>query len=252
MNKRLLAASAALGLLTAHARAAETTPGAPADWGFDIAGMDRSAVPGNDFFRYANGTAVSHIVIPPDRTNYGAFIHLADLSEQRVHAILDEASAHVADAPTDGIGKAGALYKAFMDETRAETLGAGPMKPELAQVTALKTPTDFATLQGHAQTSFQGSLFAMAIEPDAKDPTTYAVTLGQAGLGMPDRDYYLAAQFADKKAKYPEFRHPHAHAGGLARAGGRGAEGDRLRSRRSPRRTGRGPTSATRTRCTTR
>ena len=205
MNRRILAASAALGLLATQAGAAEKTPGASGNWGFDLAGMDRSAAPGRDFFDYANGTAVSHIVIPPDRTNYGAFIALADLSEKRVHDILEQASAHVADAPTDGIGKAGAMYKAFMDEAQAETLGAAPMKPELAQITALKTPEDFAVLQGRAQTTFQGSLFAMSIEPDAKDPTSYAISLGQSGLGMPDRDYYLEKQFAEKKAKYAAY-----------------------------------------------
>ena len=205
MNRRILAAGAAFGLLAANAYAAEKTPQAAAGWGFDLSGMDRTVAPGNSFYDFANGTAVSKIVIPPDRTNFGAFVALADLSEQRVHAILDDASAHVTDTPSDGIGKAGALYKAFMDEGQAEKLGATPMAPELAQIRALKTPTDFAELQGHAQTSFQGSLFAMSIDADAKDPTKYAVSIGQAGLGMPDRDYYLEKQFADKKAKYADF-----------------------------------------------
>ncbi len=194
MNKRILAAGAAVGLLATHAHAATS-------WGFDVSGMDRQAVPGNSFYDYANGTAVSHITIPADRTNFGAFIQLADLSEQRVHAILEEA----ATQPTDGIGKTGAMYKSFMDEAHVETLGTAPMKAELAQVQALRTPVEFATLQGRAQTTFQGSLFGMTIEPDAKDPTKYAITLGQSGLGMPDRDYYLSAQFADKKAKYAGF-----------------------------------------------
>jgi len=201
MNRRILAAGAALGLLTATGHAAEKSP----DWGFDTAGMDRKVAAGHDFFAFANGVAVSHIVIPPDRTNFGAFVALTDLSEKRVHTILDEASAKAADHPADGIGKAGAMYKAFMDEAGAEQRGATPMKAEQEQITALKTKTDFATLQGRAQTSYQGSLFAMAIEPDAKDPTRYSVSIAQAGLGMPDRDYYTAAQFADKKAKYAGF-----------------------------------------------
>ena len=209
MNRRLLAAGAAFGLLAAQAHAAEKTPQAASkaasDWGFDLAGMNRTVLPGNSFYDFANGTAVSKIVIPADRTNYGAFIALADLSETRVHAILNEASAHVADAPANGIGKAGAIYKAFMDEAQVEKLGAAPLAPEIAQVRAMKTAEDFAVLQGRAQTTFQGSLFAMAIEPDAKDPTKYAISIGQAGLGMPDRDYYLEAQFANKKAKYGPF-----------------------------------------------
>ena len=202
MNRRILAASAALGLLATQASAAEKRPDTAGNWGFDLAGMDRAVTPGNDFYDFANGTAVSHIVIPPDRTNYGAFIALADLSEKRVHDILDQASAQASDTPADGIGKAGAMYKAYMDEAQAERLGAAPMRPELAQITALKTPRDFAELQGRAQTTMQGSLFSLSIQPDAKDPSVYAIYLGQSGLGMPDRDYYLEQQFADKKAKY--------------------------------------------------
>ncbi len=206
MNRRILAAGAAFSLLSVAATAAETTQTFPTGtWGFDLSGMNRKVAPGNNFFDFADGTAVAGIVIPPDRTNFGAFIALADLSEQRVHAILNEASAHVADQPTDAIGKAGAMFKAFMDEAAVEKLGAAPLKPELAEIAALKTPANFAALQGRAQTTFQGSLFSMDIEPDLKDPTKYSISLGQAGLGMPDRDYYISAQFADKKAKYAAF-----------------------------------------------
>ncbi len=188
------------------AQAAETSAPAAGDgWGFDTAGMDRTVKPGANFYSFANGNAVKAIAIPPDRSSYGAFIMLRELSEQRVHGILDEASAHVADQPGDGLGKAAALYRTFMDEAAAEQHGAAPMKRELAQVTALKTAADFATLQGQAQSTFQGSLFAMTVQPDAKNPNVYAIQLGQSGLGMPDRDYYLAAQFADKKAKYSGF-----------------------------------------------
>jgi putative endopeptidase len=203
MTRRLLIASAAFGCLALSAYAA-TTPNF-GSWGFDLTGRDTSVKPGDNFFDYANGTAVKNMVIPPDRTNFGAFIELADLSEQRVHGILDDAAAKASDAPTNSIGKAGAMYKAFMDEAHVEQLGAKPLEADLAAVKALQTATDFATLQGKAQSSFQGSLFAMDIEPDAKDPTKYIINLGQAGLGMPDRDYYLTAQFADKKAKYAAF-----------------------------------------------
>jgi putative endopeptidase len=206
MNKRHLLAGAAILLACVSASAAEKSPpAAEGPWGFGLSGMDKTVKPGVDFYAYANGAAVKAIVIPPDRTSFGSFVVLTDLSQKRVHAILEDASAHAAATPTDGIGKAGALYHAFMDEAAAEAHGAAPLKPELAQVAALKTAADFATLQGHAQTDFQGSLFGMSVEPDAKDPTKYAIQLAQAGLGMPDRDYYLAAQFADKKAKYTGF-----------------------------------------------
>jgi putative endopeptidase len=203
MKQWSLLASTAF-VLVAFAAHAGTAPSF-GSWGFDLTGEDKSVKPGDNFFEFANGTAVKNMVIPPDRTNFGAFIELADLSEQRVHGILDEASAHVAGAPTDSIGKAGAMYKAFMDEAGVEARGAKPLQADLDDIRAVKTPADFATLLGRGQTGYQASLFSMDIEPDAKDPTKYAINLGQGGLGMPDRDYYLSVQFADKKAKYAAF-----------------------------------------------
>src|SRR6185369_15883973 len=50
--------------------------------------------------------------------------------------------------------------------------------------------------------TFGGSFFGASVNEDAKDPEHYAVYLGQAGLGLPDRDYYLEAGFAPQKAKY--------------------------------------------------
>jgi putative endopeptidase len=210
MKKLMLAAGVALCALWGGAAPAGETakPAGGAGygpWGFDLKGRDTAVRPGDNFFEYADGTAVRDMVIPPDRTNFGAFSVLRDLSESRVHKILEDASAHAAGAPSDGLGKAGALYKAFMDEAAVEKRGASPLAAELAQIRALKTAADFAALQGSAQSNFQGSLFSMGIQPDAKDPTQYAITIGQAGLGLPDRDYYLAKEFADKKAKYTGF-----------------------------------------------
>jgi len=204
MNRARLIATAAFGLIALAARGAEkTAPATPfGAWGFDLSGENTAVKPGDNFFEYSDGTAVKNIVIPPDRTSYGAFNQLAELSEKRVHGILDHAAATATDHPADAIGKAGAMFKAFMDEAKVESLGAWPLAPDLAAIAAVKTPADFAALQGHAQTGFQGSLFAMDIEPDAKDPTKYAIVVAQSGLGMPDRDYYLTKQFADKKAKY--------------------------------------------------
>ncbi|MBE7219866.1 MAG: hypothetical protein INR64_15455, partial [Caulobacteraceae bacterium] len=62
-------------------------------WGFDTSGEDRAVKPGDDFFRYANGAWLKRVDIPSDRTRFGAFDILSVLSENRVHAILDDASA---------------------------------------------------------------------------------------------------------------------------------------------------------------
>jgi putative endopeptidase len=199
MRRWTLLASAALMCLPLYARAE------PAKLGFDLAGRDKSVKPGDNFFRYANGTYLDHLIIPPDRTSYGSFVNLGELSESRVHAILDQASSNVAEAPTDTTGKFGAVYKAFMDEAAVEKAGAAPLQPDLALIRAANTATDFARLCGRASTTKLGSLFDLGIQPDSKDPTKYAINIGQSGLGLPDRDYYLSKAFATQRAAYQQY-----------------------------------------------
>ena len=108
-------------------------------WGVDKTGMDPSVKPGDDFFRYANGAWVDRTAIPSDRTRYGNFDKLSELSENRVHAIVDEAAAGKLKDPD--AAKIGAIYGSFMNEAMAEKLDAKPIAPELAQIRAVKTTT---------------------------------------------------------------------------------------------------------------
>ncbi len=210
-SKSWFAGAAAVALLVAAPAlaapaAADAPPATPhyGTWGFDASGEDKAIKPGNDFFGFANGDWERRTVIPPDKTSIGAFDKLADLSEARVHAILEEASAKNLP-PTTPEGKIGALYHAFMDERRVEALGASPLKADLDAVRAVKSRDDLAALMGRSNQGFQSAVFDVGIEADAKDPTRYSVYLGQSGLGLPDRDYYLQPQFAEKKAAYQAY-----------------------------------------------
>ncbi len=172
-------------------------------WGFDLAGRDTSVAPGTDFYRYANGTYLKTLVIPADRTRYGAFDALAALSEQRTRVVMETAAANT--KATGDQAKVGAFYRAFMDEARAEALGATPLAHDLAAIKAATTRAALARLMGASNTNFANSPFAVSIGTDARDPKHYAVLISQAGLGLPDRDYYLQASFADQKAKYEAY-----------------------------------------------
>ncbi|MFS3136688.1 M13 family metallopeptidase [Gluconacetobacter sacchari] len=201
-----LAAGQAAGATVAEAKAADATA-APSfgAWGFDLAGRDLAIVPGNDFFGYANGRAVQDIVIPPDMTAYGPFNMLHELSRKRVQGILTELAAHPVAAPATIDQKLGTFYATFMDEKAIEALGLRPLAADLDAVRAVRDRTAFAALLGRAQTGFQYSLFGLGIQPDAKDPTVYALMLDQAGLGLPDRDYYLKPELAAKKTAYQAY-----------------------------------------------
>ena len=176
-------------------------------WGFDLAGRDTAAKPGDNFFDYANGGYLAKTQIPADLTWYGTVNILRDLSEARVHAILEDAAktAPVAPAANNAQGKIGAAYKAFMDQKTVDALGATPMAKDLAEIRAAKDHSALAGLMGKGQSGFQFSLWQMGVGADDKDTTKYAVFMDQAGLGLPDRDYYLQPSFAEKKQAYEAY-----------------------------------------------
>jgi len=170
-------------------------------WGFDRSGQDLSVKPGDDFYRFAQGKAVDAIVIPPDHSRFARFDALQDLSEARSRHVIETAG-QSADPDAQRIG---ALYASFMDQDRLQALGAKPLEPELKAVREAHTREDLARLMGIGAKSLYGAWFGVYIGDDAKDPKHYAVILDQAGLGLPDRDYYLTPGFARQKAKYAEY-----------------------------------------------
>jgi putative endopeptidase len=172
-------------------------------WGFDLAGRDTATTPGQDFFQYANGTYQKGLTIPGDRVSFGAFDALNELSQARLHALLEKTAADTSASGEQG--QVGALYRSFMDEAAVNALAAKPMAADLAAIKAEKTRADVARGMGRSQKVFGGSLFAASVQVDGKDPDHYAVYLNQAGLGLPDRDYYLEKGFAEKKAKYEAY-----------------------------------------------
>ncbi len=204
----LLAAAATIPARAETAAGSDPLPVAPGSqtpWGFDLAGRDLSVRPGNDFFGYADGTYVRNLAIPSDHASWGAFNVLAELSQVRVQDILKEVAANPVPNPATIEQKLGAFYDAFMDEKAIEALGTRPLAADLDAIRQVSDRTRFAVLLGQSQHGLQGSLFGLSIDPDAKDPTRYTITLSQGGTGLPDRDYYLQDKFADKKAAYQAY-----------------------------------------------
>ncbi len=202
MKTLWLGAAAAIALLSALPAAAQDLSKAPrmGSWGFDLAGRDPATAPAQDFYQYANGTYLKAMEIPADRSRYGAFDSLNELSQNRLHALLDKTAGDKAAAGE--AAQVGALYRSFADETRVNALGAKPLAADLAAIRAEKTRSDIARTMGGSLKMFGGTFFSGQASQDAKDPEHYTVYLGQAGLGLPDRDYYLEASFAPQKAKY--------------------------------------------------
>jgi putative endopeptidase len=191
--------------LAAGSAAAQSTTLKYGTWGFDLAGRDLATKPGDDFFRYANGAWLDRTAIPADKPGISLRLLMTDLAEARLHAILEEAAKTAGHEPTTLEGKVGAFYTSFMDEARVEALGAKPIAPELDAIRAARTREALGALMGRTVRDFEGSAFNLAIDVDVKDTGHYAVYLGQGGLGLPDRDYYMQASFAEKKAAWQAY-----------------------------------------------
>ncbi len=174
-------------------------------WGLDTAGMDKSVKPGDNFFRYASGTWLDAHTIPADKSAVTLRLEMTDRTQGRLHDLLDAAAAKASHQPSDLEGKAGAFYKAFMDEGKIEQLGATPIAPELDAIRKATTPEAEAALMGRSNADFEPSLFNVNIDVDLKNPKIYSVYLGQSGLGLPDRDYYLRPEFAAQKTAYQAY-----------------------------------------------
>jgi putative endopeptidase len=167
--QRLAVASIVASSLLATAGRTAVTPdpaSAPqiAPWGFDLAGRDTSVSPGQDFFEYADGSAVKALVIPPDRSRYGSFDALTELSAQRVRDLLEAAAAN--KGATGEEAMVGGFYRAFMDEARVEALDAAPLKADLAAIAAASDRTALAILMGRQNDGYFGSVFGVGLGSD--------------------------------------------------------------------------------------
>ncbi|MEM9055775.1 MAG: M13 family metallopeptidase N-terminal domain-containing protein, partial [Pseudomonadota bacterium] len=187
MKKRFLASSAALVLAACSAEQVTQTasPSASAgseagvsdrkvetvsrdDWGafgLDLYSMDKSVHPGDDFFRYVNGTWYDEFDMPADRTRYGSFTLLREKSEQRVKFIIDDLAAAKPD-PATLEGKIAAFYNAFVDTDAIETAGMAPLQPYLDRINAIESREDLAKI--FAAVGF-ASPIGGGVSIDAKD-----------------------------------------------------------------------------------
>ena len=206
MRQFLIALAASSMIVPVAMAAAKDKPSVTAakptygSFGFDTAGMDRSVKPGNDFYGFANGQWAKSTPIPGDRSNFGMFTVLDDLSMQRSHDILEKA------AKTPG-SRIGDLYASFMDEAAADAAGIAPLTPTLDAIKALDSKPAVAAKMGELLRTGQGTPFRVYVDQDDKDPDSYIVQMRQRGLGMPDRDYYLKtdAEIAKARAAYQEY-----------------------------------------------
>ena len=194
-------------LVSAAPAAAQGPSAAPffPPFGYDLTAFDRSTRAGDDFFQYANGKYLERTAIPQDRPIASRRYDMSDRMEQQLKAILEESARGAGQQPADIKGKVGAFYAAFMDEAAIEKLGAGALAPELSAIRSAGDLGALARLMGSSVGSLYASPFSVGIDTDLKDPNAYALYVGQNGLGLPDRDYYLKDDFAAERTAYRNY-----------------------------------------------
>jgi putative endopeptidase len=188
--------------------------------GLDLTGFDRTVRPQDDLYGFAGGAWLARTEIPSDRSNYGTFVILDDQTREEVKQLIVAASTQANRPLGSDAQKVGDFYLAYMDATRAESLGLSPLKAEIARIDAIATPRDVARYIGYSQRVGLAQPFAWFSSPDSKNSSVYLGALYQNGLTMPDRDYYLSPdeKYARFRAKFAEYVEQM-----LARAGERDA-----------------------------
>lgn len=166
--------------------------------GLDLAGMDRSVAPGDDFFAHANGAWVKKTEIPADRGSYGVGREVADLTDRRTADLIKAATKAPAGSE---LRKIGDFYTSFMAEKVIERKGLTPLQPTFRAIgaigdrqalarylgTTLRADVDVLNNTQYHTANFLG----LWVAQDLDHPEQYAPFLLQGGLGLPERSYYL-------------------------------------------------------------
>lgn len=203
--------------------------------GIDITAIDKSVVPGNDFYGYANGSWMKRTEIPADQSAWGAFSVLNESVRARTRTLVENAGKGV--APDSDALKAADFYASFMDEAGIEAKGIAALRPQLNAIAAISDKVGLARAIGEAlradvdplnNTNFHTeNLFGIWVAPGFRDSDHYTAYLLQGGLGMPSRDYYLGIA-PRMKAAQAAYKNYIARILTLANISGPGANADAI------------------------
>jgi putative endopeptidase len=200
MSIRAYASTFLIVLGTISSSSQTSPPSGSAVKAVDVAAMDRSVAPGDDFYTYVNGAWLRATPIPPDKARYGIGTILSDATRKHTVALIQEAAAR--SSQSEDARKIGEFYSSFMDEAGIEAKGIAPLKPQLDMIASLADRRALARAIGGTlradvdplnNTNFQTmNLLGVWITQGLHDPEHSFPYLLQGGLGMPDRDYYLS------------------------------------------------------------
>ena len=175
--------------------------GAPA---LDLTDLDPSTSPKADFYQYATGGWQAKNPLRPEFSRYGSFDALREKAQENLNALFQSMTTTEAEFGTVD-QKISDLYKMALDSTTRNELGAKPIQPYIAQIQAVGSKDELVTLLGQMQLYGEGGFFGAGVEADLTNSDVQVLYLGQGGLGMGDRDYYLLESNKALKDGYQAF-----------------------------------------------
>ena len=194
MKTKLLFAAMLLSATTAFAQQNLSS-------GIDKNNMDLSIKPGDDFFRYAAGNWMKTHPLDAEHTENGAFTDLYEESQKRIQGLILEYANQPQQKGSLG-QKIGSLYNLMMDSVRLNKEGYAPIKPVLDRINAIKSRAEYQVVTAQLDLKGAGTqMFGVGVEADLKDAANNIVGVGQGGLGLGSRDYYLNDDEQTKKVR---------------------------------------------------
>jgi len=183
MKKRTLIAACLLAAMSAGAQSQVS--------GIDKKNMDLSVKPGTDFYQYAAGGWLKSHPLDAEHTNNGAFTDLYEENQKRIQElILEYASKPQKQGTLEQ--KIGTLYNMLMDSVRLNREGWEPLKPTLARIAAIKTNKEYQLVTAELDRRGENTMmFGVGVGADMRNASMNIVSVGQGGLGLGTRDYYL-------------------------------------------------------------
>ena len=169
----------------------------------DTSYMDLSISPKSDFYSYANGNWVKNNPLKPEYARFGSFDKLREDNVERLNALFAEMS-KMSPAYGTNDQKIVDLYKQGLDSTRLNSEGATPIAKDLNAIYAAADKQELVKVLADMNKYGSGGFFGVGVDADLMDSDSQVLYMGQGGLGMGDRDYYVAKENAELHEKYQQ------------------------------------------------